>query len=214
MATIFVYNNETNKIERFNRGDNESMPYIINRTLKVKEFRGSSKSNILWTDKMTMETWNSFRSLYGRPIFVGFAFKRPYEGGHGLLSQHYAGLAFDVAQNLNESQRNYMRDLAKRSGLWNYVEPAQDTPRWVHFDNRWVPYGYPLTKYGSRGNYVFIAQDSLNRLGFNTGGLDGIFGVKTRDAVYSYQERSGLTVDGIIGNNTWNTLMKEVVGMG
>ena len=69
-------------METYYRGENESMPYNTNGTLKVKEFRGPSKSNILWTDKRTMQAWNSQRYIYGGPIYVGFAFKRPYEGGH------------------------------------------------------------------------------------------------------------------------------------
>ena len=97
------------------------MPYNQG-TLRVREFRGSSESNLLWTDKRTMQSWNNFRTLYGRGIYVGFAFKRCWEGGHGILSQHYAGVAFDVGQNLSESSRNYMRNLAKASGYWRYVE--------------------------------------------------------------------------------------------
>jgi hypothetical protein len=56
----------------------------------------------------------------------------------GTLSQHYAGLAFDVGQNLSNSGRATMRNLAVSSGIWNYVEPASDTPTWVHFDERQV----------------------------------------------------------------------------
>lgn len=213
MAKILIYNNQTNRMETFYKGENEAMPYN-NGTLKVKEFRGSSGSNILWTDKRTMQSWNNFRKLYGRPIYVGFAFKRCWEGGHGILSQHYAGVAFDVGQNLTESGRNYMRNIAKSSGYWRYVEPAADTPRWVHFDNRWIASGYPLTVYGSKGNYVLIAQDALSTLGYDTGGLDGIFGRKTRDSVYANQAKNGLLQDGKIGTNTWNKLMNEVVGKG
>lgn len=88
MAKILVYNNDTNKMETYYRGESEQMPYNTNRTLLVREFRGSSKSNILWTDKRTMQTWNTQRYSWGAPIPVGFAFKRPYEGGHGSQSQH------------------------------------------------------------------------------------------------------------------------------
>ena len=86
MAKILVYNNDINRMQTFYKGLEEAMPYISQRTLTVKEFRGSSKSDILWTDLRCMEAWNSFRYLYGKPIFVGFAFKRPYEGGHGNQS--------------------------------------------------------------------------------------------------------------------------------
>lgn len=213
MAKILVYNNQTNRMETYYRGEAEPMPY--NRgTLRVREFRGSSESNLLWTDKRTMQSWNNFRTLYGRGIYVGFAFKRCWEGGHGILSQHYAGVAFDVGQNLSESSRNYMRNLAKASGYWRYVEPAADTPRWVHFDNRWIASGYPLTQFGSRGVYVLIAQDALNTLGLGTGGLDGIFGRRTKEAVITFQGNNGLSQDGQIGNITWNSLMTQVAGKG
>ena len=213
MAKILVYNNQTNRMEIYYKGENEAMPYN-NGTLKVKEFQGSSKSNLLWTDRRTMQSWNNFRTLYGKPIYVGFAFKRPWEGGHGNLSQHYAGVAFDVGQNLNETSINYMRNLAKASGYWRYVEPAADTPRWVHFDDRWIASGYPLTQFGSRGVYVLIAQDALNTLGLGTGGLDGIFGSKTREAIITYQGNNNLAQDGKIGPLTWNSLMTAVVGKG
>ena len=35
MAKILVYNNDTNRMETFYRGENESMPYNTNGTLKV-----------------------------------------------------------------------------------------------------------------------------------------------------------------------------------
>jgi len=213
LAKILIYNNQNNRMETYYKGEEEAMPYN-NGTLKVKEFRGSSKSNLLWTDRRTMQSWNNFRTLYGRPIYVGFAFKRCWEGGHGLQSQHYAGVAFDVAQNLDENGRNYMRVLAKNSGYWRYVEPASLTPRWVHFDDRWIASGYPLTQSGSRGIYVLIAQDDLNTLGYRTGGLDGIFGGQTRNAVISYQRNLGLAADGIVGCDTWRSLQEDVVGTG
>lgn len=213
MAKILIYNNQNNRMETYYKGEEEAMPYN-NGTLKVKEFRGSSKSNLLWTDRRTMQSWNNFRTLYGRPIYAGFAFKRCWEGGHGLQSQHYAGVAFDVAQNLDENGRNYMRVLAKNSGYWRYVEPASLTPRWVHFDDRWIASGYPLTQSGSRGIYVLIAQDALNTLGLQTGGLDGLFGSRTRQAVINFQGNNGLSQDGKIGPITWNSLMSQVVGKG
>jgi len=67
---------------------------------------------------------------------------------------------------------------------------------------------------GSRGVYVCVLQDSLINLGYNTGGLDGVFGTNTYNSVRNYQRTRGLTVDGIVGNSTWNSLMSEVVGMG
>ena len=219
MARIIVFNNDTNRMENYYRGETDPMPYNTNGTLRVREFRGSSRSDILWTTKRTMQSWNSQRYIYGRPIPVGFAFKRPYEGGHGNQSQHYAGVAFDVGQTLTQNQRNALWNSARNSGVWSYVEPLSITPTWVHFDKRFgTPAcptgGYPQLKRGSISNYVCIAQDDLNTLGFSTGGLDGVFGLATQNAVIAYQRRKGLAADGIVGCNTWRALQEDVVGTG
>lgn len=136
MAKIIIFNNDTDRMEVYYRGEAEPMPYNTNGTLRVREFRGSSRSNILWTTKRTMQSWNSQRYIYGSSIPVGFAFKRPYEGGHGNQSQHYAGTAFDVGQTLNSAQRTRLYNSARSSGVWSYVEPQSLTPTWVHFDKR------------------------------------------------------------------------------
>ena len=219
MARILVYNNDTNRMETYYRGEAEAMPYVTNRTLTVREFRGSSNSQTLWTEKRAMQSWNSQRYIYGKPIPVGFAFKRPYEGGHSNQSQHYAGVAFDVGQRLSNSERNILRNSAINSGVWSYVEPAYLTPTWVHFDKRrgspaCSTGGFPLIRQGSKGAYVCIAQDDLNTLGYRTGGLDGVFGSATRNAVASYQQNRGLASDGIVGCNTWRSLQEDVVGTG
>ena len=220
MATIKIYNNNENRMETYFRREDEAMPYNINGTLRVREFRGSSKSDLLWTDRRTMESWNRFRSLYGRPIQVGYAFKRPYEGGHTAQSQHYAGVAFDVGQNLNNAQRAEMRSLASSSGLWSYVEPVSLTPTWVHFDRRsgtpacGAGGGYPVVRLSNLGVYVLVLQDALNTLGYWTGGIDGVFGGATLNAVLAYQRSRGLSADGVVGCMTWTALMNDAVPRG
>ena len=74
--------------------------------------------------------------------------------------------------------------------------------------------GYPTIRRGSISNYVLIAQDDLNTLGYRTNGLDGIFGSGTQNAVISYQRSRGLSADGIVGCNTWRSLQEDVVGTG
>lgn len=81
MAKILVYNNDNNRMETYYRGESQPMPYNTNRTLTVREFRGASKSETLWTTKRTMQSWNTQRYLYGAPIPVGYAFRRPWERG-------------------------------------------------------------------------------------------------------------------------------------
>lgn len=71
-----------------------------------------------------------------------------------------------------------------------------------------------MVKQGSKGVYVLVAQDGLNTLGYRTGGLDGIFGPATRNAVVLYQRNVGLTADGIVGCNTWRSIQENVIGVG
>ena len=128
--TILVHNTQLGRMERFEREPREPMPFA-NETMLVGEFRGRSLSQLLWTTSQTMQSWTAFRRLWGQAIYAPFIFKRVGEGGHADQSQHYAGTAFDVGQNLGSLQRSLMRQLAERSGLWSYVEPAHLTPTWV-----------------------------------------------------------------------------------
>lgn len=219
MANVYVFNNNTGSMEYYTLAETDAMPYNIGRTLTVGEFRGSSRAGTLWTSRRAMEAFNITRGMWGRPISVGYAFKRIWEGGHAAMSQHYAGVAFDAGQNLDNATRNQLRDTAIRSGVWTYVEPAYLTPTWVHMDARETPAacaagGYPLVRYGSAGVYVLTLQDALNALGYTGSGLDGYFGNGTRNAVISFQQAQGLDADGIVGCLTWEALTEAAVEIG
>ena len=47
MAKIIVFNNDSDRMETYYREENQAMPYNTNRTLTVREFRGSSNSPTL-----------------------------------------------------------------------------------------------------------------------------------------------------------------------
>lgn len=57
---------------------------------------------------------------------------------------------------------------------------------------------------GDRGNCVKSLQRALNTLGHNAGAPDGSFGPKTDRAAKSFQRFSRITVDGIVGPQTWS----------
>lgn len=64
----------------------------------------------------------------------------------------------------------------------------------------------PLLKRGSRGAYTIYLQQLLESKMIPVSGIDGIFGAKTEKAVRRFQQNNGLTVDGIVGTNTWSSL--------
>ena len=63
-----------------------------------------------------------------------------------------------------------------------------------------------LSKYGSRGSEVRTIQDKLKRWGYYTGSVDGIYGSLTVSAVKRFQQKNGLTIDGIAGPKTLNAM--------
>ena len=67
-----------------------------------------------------------------------------------------------------------------------------------------------IVRIGSTGEDVRYLQQSLTKLGYNPGPIDGIFGSKTETAVKSFQKAKGLVVDGIVGNNTWTAIGKAL----
>ena len=66
---------------------------------------------------------------------------------------------------------------------------------------------YPMLRKGSTGAYVKELQTLLKNKGYNPNGIDGNFGPGTESAVKKFQKDRKLTVDGIVGQNTWNALI-------
>lgn len=214
---VLIYNTRTGRMERYERGPRDPMPYA-DESMRVSEFRGRSSSEVVWSTSTAMESWRSFRAMWGQPIYAPYVFRRIGEGGHANQSQHYAGTSFDVGQNLNNAQRVRMRQMAERSGLWVYVEPAYLTPTWVHFDARIGPPacatgGYPLQRYGSQGVYTCILQDALNLVQGAGLLVDGVFGTATADAVGFFQASNRLTADNVVGCGTWQKLTSQANGI-
>ncbi len=65
---------------------------------------------------------------------------------------------------------------------------------------------------GSSGPDVRVVQSLLNRIGYNAGPVDGIFGSRTYQAVTAFQTNNSLVPDGIVGPATWAVLDRLLRG--
>jgi len=65
---------------------------------------------------------------------------------------------------------------------------------------------WPLVRQGAQAHPVRTLQDLLRAHGHSVA-VDGIFGPLTGAAVRAFQQAKGLTVDGIVGTNTWGALI-------
>lgn len=64
----------------------------------------------------------------------------------------------------------------------------------------------PLLRRGAKGPVVAALQLLLGLSGFPTG-IDGDFGFKTDTSVRHFQSAVGLSVDGVVGRNSWGALL-------
>lgn len=63
-----------------------------------------------------------------------------------------------------------------------------------------------LSKMGSQGNEVRQIQQRLRDWGYYKGSVDGIYGTQTKQAVLLFQQKNGLSADGIAGSATLRAL--------
>jgi len=75
---------------------------------------------------------------------------------------------------------------------------------WVNIDE--ADTSNPTIRRASTGNPVRRAQKRLTLAGYDTGGVDGIFGARTESAVRRFQGDQGLSEDGIVGPRTWERI--------
>ncbi|MBN2259815.1 MAG: peptidoglycan-binding protein [Clostridiales bacterium] len=186
--------------------------------LKAKEFVSYSDTyGKLYSPNVVISTtfissWNSLRALYS-PLIVnaGYRSNAHNKKVNGVAqSQHKAGVAADVKtpSGLTDSQFN----TAATNAGFEHSEIISGGGA-VHMDERELPSGqtsgYPTIS--SLGSYLYAItiQDGLITNDYNCV-FTGFYGSITKNDVEDFQSDNGLTVDGIVGSNTWNEFHYEV----
>ena len=72
-------------------------------------------------------------------------------------------------------------------------------------------YSWPTYSRGDQSEAVYSIQYLLEQQGYALQYHDGIYGSEVENTVAQFQQDSGLTVDGIVGPNTWEALYVPVV---
>lgn len=71
-----------------------------------------------------------------------------------------------------------------------------------------------LLSVGNQGADVRTLQTILTNLGYNPGTVDGIFGELTRQAVQRFQSTHNIAADGMVGQETYTVLARELEKQG
>lgn len=129
---------------------------------------------------------------------------RPGSSGEAVrqLQQALKGLGYDPgAVDGNFGSRTEAAVKAFQSAKGIAADGIVGEITWLNIDE--ADTSNPTIRRGSTGNPVRRAQKRLTLGGYDTGGVDGIFGAGTEAAVRRFQGDRGLTVDGIVGPQTW-----------
>lgn len=227
--TCYLYNNSTGSWETYTLSGTDSMPYA--NYLQVDEFLVSHTSEVtrFFTDKRAMDGWNAVRSKFNSPITVSGGFVYPWNNPHGKFSQHMAGVAFDTypysgntcSCNTTSYDGTTCGSLygaaltEENAGYVKYVEPMNAACTHVHFDMRTSSdqscsngcVEFATIQEGNSSVYTALLQESLENQGYTVSDSFGVFGASTKSAVEQLQSNKGLSVDGIVGCDTWMSLM-------
>lgn len=192
---------------------------------KIKEFACHDGTDKIFIDIDHAKKLEKIRVHFKKAVHINSGYRtvsynRKIGGASG--SYHTKGRAFDIyISGVNVKTIAKYAEAIGIKGIGCYPNA-----NFVHIDSRpskffyyytnyyrsvrtfgGSPAYYPIIAKGSRGAYVKKAQNRLIKKGYKIS-ADGIFGSSTESAVKRFQKKSGITVDGIVGKNTWKLLYK------
>lgn len=158
----------------------------------------TAKSSIsrVRNDKTDESTWDVLSRLAGDNQFWLFEI----DGRLFFTSQQF--LLGKFALENTGSQPGFLSTIVRWSPITQ--QPTVDRPRWIRKTKEIPsPKPHPTIQKGSTGEQVKYLQTVLKKRAGQNIVVDGVFGNQTRNAVYNLQRFFKLTVNGIVGAQTW-----------
>ena len=177
-------------------------------------------------------TWNSIVSTYnsvypGKNVYPGITMS---EGSSGSVIVDMETLLNRIAKvytaintetvdgkfgsNMYNAVVRFQRQFGLSSdgvigpNTWNKIVSVDGTLQAGGFVAVTTPYPGTPQQEGSEGNNVRYIQSYMGSItGLPTVTIDGIFGSQTKNLVMQFQLKYGLSVDGIVGPNTWSRMI-------
>lgn len=197
----------------------------VSENFQVKEFACHDGTDFLQIDLELIPILQRFRQYVECPVIINSAFRtKSYneQVGGASNSFHLYGRAFDVDFS---HDYNYLTSPSKMADFFNTLKvngiikydwgnhiDTRDYEYHANGDGELLSFGkvniplYDLIMYGQNKNDVGVLQFILKRIGYNID-VDCQFGNDTLNAVKDYQSKHNLDIDGIVGQNTWNSLL-------
>ena len=113
-----------------------------------------------------------------------------------------------IEGNRNYSSVDYRTIAVNGKYIRGYAVPKYDKETAEPVKESTVSIELNVLRKGSKGEQVKALQRNLQSMGYDLGPVDGDFGSKTDAAVRAYQKNKSLVVDGIVGQQTWNKLLR------
>ena len=188
---ILIFHPRFHTFERYELELFEPMPYTHSNALTVSQFRGNSRTSILWTTKPAMDLWMSLHKRFSclSPLH---AFSRIGEGRHVCCSNHYIGEAFDLPFPVGICETH--------TGAYHVSVSA--------------PVSSPDIACGSVDVRVLLLQDALFSCGFDCDSLDGHWGKLTERALSAFADAHKIEYHGTLTPYLWKRLLYCASGSG
>lgn len=167
----------------------------VTTTLNVRTWAGSENATVSFSPLKTGMTVGICDTIQANDGSDWYYIE--YNGKHGFASAKY--ITKGTPSNISASDHKaWLKRLQKAIGAKVDGEPGPETLSKC-----------PVLQDGSSGNVVKLVQEYLGnycRIGV-TGGYDGKFGQGTDAAVMEFQKQNDLTIDAIVGQDTWKAIL-------